>query len=257
MDRGDVSKALNLAAGTLSVVVLADSAVEHYRGGFYNRVMFAAPLLSSMTLATSIASRERSAATPAHLLAVAGGIIGTGFHLLNVVKREGGVSWLNFFYGAPLGAPLGLTFAGLFGLAADHVRRSKRLPARMLAASTAIGLAGTAGEAALLHFRGAFHNKLMYLPVTIPPLAAIVLAKDAIRARPARSTRLLLRAAVAIGFGGSLLHALAVQREMGGWKNWTQNMHAAPPIPAPPAFSAMALAGLAALDLMRDARRKV
>src|SRR5688572_32966421 len=65
---------LDLAAGTLSVVVLADSAVEHYRGGFYNRVMFAAPLLSSMTLATSIAAHERSAATPAHLLAVAGGL---------------------------------------------------------------------------------------------------------------------------------------------------------------------------------------
>jgi len=251
------SRNLDLAAGTLSVVVLADSAVEHYRGGFYNRVMFAAPLLSSMTLATSVASRERSEATAAHLLAVAGGMIGTGFHLLNVIRREGGVSWLNLFYGAPLGAPLGLTFAGLFGLAADHVRRSRSLPARALAASTAIGLAGTAGEAALLHFRGAFHNKLMYLPVTIPPLAAIALAKDALRARPARSTRMLLRATVAIGIGGALLHTLAVQREMGGWRNWTQNMHAAPPIPAPPAFAAMALAGLAALDLMHDARRDV
>ena len=249
---------LDLAAGTLSVVVLADSAVEHYRGGFYNRVMFAAPLLSSMTLATSVAAHERSAATPAHLLAVAGGMIGTGFHLLNVIKREGGLSWLNLFYGAPIAAPLGLTFAGLFGLAADHVRRSRRLPffARALAASTAIGLAGTAGEAALLHFRGAFHNKFMYLPVTIPPLAAIALAKDAARARTAPSTRLLLRAAVAIGIGGAVLHTLAVQREMGGWKNWTQNIHAAPPIPAPPAFTAMALAGLAALDLMEDDARQ-
>ena len=250
---------LDLAAGTLSVVVLADSAVEHYRGGFYNRVMFAAPLLSSMTLATSLTSRSRSGATPAHLLAVAGGLIGTGFHLFNVVKREGRLSWLNLFYGAPVAAPLGLTFAGLFGLAADHVRRSHRLPffARALAAVTAIGLAGTAGEAALLHFRGAFHNKLMYLPVTIPPVAAIALAKDAARARPAESTRSLLRAAVAIGIGGSLLHTLAVQREMGGWRNWTQNIHAAPPIPAPPAFTAMALAGLAALELMNDDREDV
>jgi hypothetical protein len=252
-------RTLDLAAGTLSVVVLADSAVEHYRGGFYNRVMFAAPLLSSMTLGTSVSAHEQSAATPAHLLAVAGGMIGTGFHLFNVIKREGRLSWLNLFYGAPIAAPLGLTFAGLFGLAADHVRQSRRLPffARALAASTAIGLAGTAGEAALLHFRGAFHNKFMYLPVTIPPLAAIALAKDAIRARPARSTRLLLRAAVAIGIGGAVLHTLAVQREMGGWRNWMQNIHAAPPIPAPPAFTAMALAGLAALDLMGDDRQAV
>ncbi len=270
MDRADVAEAvsvvtkyarrnLDLAAGTLSVVVLADSAVEHSRGGFYNRVMFAAPLLSSMTLATSMAAQERSTATPAHLLAVAGGLIGTGFHLLNVIRREGRLSWLNLFYGAPIAAPLGLTFAGLFGLAADHVRRSRQLPffARALAMSTAAGLAGTAGEAALLHFRGSFHNKLMYLPVTIPPLGAVALARDAIRARSARSTRLLLRAAVAMGIGGSVLHTLAVQREMGGWKNWTQNIHAAPPIPAPPAFTAMALAGLAALELMDDERRDV
>src|SRR5829696_5993255 len=79
MDRRDLSKDmtaargnLDLASATLSVVVLADSALEHYRGGFYNRVMFAAPLLSSMTLASSLAARQRSAATPAHLLAVAG-----------------------------------------------------------------------------------------------------------------------------------------------------------------------------------------
>src|SRR5688572_29868534 len=114
--------------------------------------MFAAPLLSSMTLATSLTSRSGSGATPAHVLAIAGGLIGTGFHLFNVVKREGRLSWLNLFYGAPIAAPLGLTFAGLFGLGADHVRRTRRLPffARALAAGTAIGLAGTAGEAALL-----------------------------------------------------------------------------------------------------------
>ncbi|HEX6179082.1 MAG TPA: hypothetical protein VF057_12035, partial [Thermoanaerobaculia bacterium] len=234
-------------------------ATEHYRGGFYNRVMFAAPLLSSMTLATSATARERSSATTAHLLAVAGGMIGTGFHLFNVIKREGRLSWLNLFYGAPVAAPLGLTFAGLFGLAADHVRRSRPKPAfaRALAAGAAIGLLGTAGEAALFHFRGAFHNKLMYLPVTIPPVAAIALANDALRGRASRSTRAMLRAAVATGLAGAIAHTLAVQREMGGWRNWTQNIHAAPPIPAPPSFTAMALAGLAALELMSNDRRKV
>ena len=43
----NASRKLDLAAGTLSVVVLADSATEHYRGDFHNRVMFAAPLLSA------------------------------------------------------------------------------------------------------------------------------------------------------------------------------------------------------------------
>jgi hypothetical protein len=241
------------------VVVLADSSVEHFRGDFHNRVMFAAPLLSSMMLASSATARRGSSANVAHLLAVLGGAIGTGFHLLNVIKREGGPSWLNLFYGAPIAAPLGLTFAGLFGLAADRVRKSKATPffARLLGAATAVGLAGTALEAALLHFRGAFHNKLMYVPVLIPPLAAAALAADVMRGHPTTATRAMLRAVVAVGFGGTALHTIAMQREMGGWRNWTQNIHGAPPIPAPPAFTAMALAGLAALELMDDGRAAV
>ena len=234
------------------MVVLADSAVEHYRGGFHNQVMFAAPLLSSMALATSLRARRNSSATPAHLLALVGGTIGTAFHIFNVVKREGRMSWINLFYGAPIAAPLGLTFSGLFGLAADRVRHGHpdMLFGRLLAAAAAIGLAGTAAEAGLLHFRGAFHNKLMYVPVTIPPAAALFLAGDALRARSSRPARALLRTAVFVGVAGSALHTLAVNREMGGWKNWSQNIHAAPPIPAPPAFTAMALAGLAALELI-------
>jgi hypothetical protein len=250
------SRKLNLAAGTLSVVVLADSAAEHYRGDFHNRVMFAAPLLSAMTLGTSVTARKGSTASLPHAAAMVGGLVGTTFHVVNVIQREGGLSWLNLFYGAPVAAPLGLTFAGLFGLAADRVRESPTSAsfARLLATAAALGLAGTAIEAAMLHFRGAFHNKLMYLPVLIPPAAAAMLAKDVIRNRPARSSRVALRAVVALGAGGALLHTLAVRREMGGWRNWTQNLHAAPPIPAPPSFTAMALAGLAALELM-DASR--
>lgn len=250
---------LDLAAGTLSVVVLADSAVEHSRADFHNRVMFAAPLLSAMTLGSSATARKDSSANLAHVAAILGGLAGSSFHVINVMKREGGLSWLNLFYGAPLGAPLGLTFAGLFGLAGDRARHSRTSPsfARLLGAAAALGLAGTAIEAALMHFRGAFHNKLMYLPVLIPPAAAAMLAKDVIRNRRAKTSVAALRAVVVLGFGGAVLHTLAVEREMGGWKNWTQNVHAAPPIPAPPAFTAMALAGLAALELMDDGRSAV
>lgn len=253
------TRKLDLAAGTLSVVVLADSAVEHLRGQFHNQVMFAAPLLSAMTLGSSITARKNSSAPLAHIAATLGGLIGNGFHVINVIKREGGLSWLNLFYGAPIAAPLGLTFAGLFGLAADRVRhkRATRSFARILGAAAALGLAGTAIEAAMLHFRGAFHNKLMYLPVLIPPAAAVMLAGDVLRNRPAKASRAALHTVVVLGFGGALLHTLAVQREMGGWKNWTQNVFAAPPIPAPPSFTAMALAGLAALELMNDARSAV
>jgi len=37
---------------------------------------------------------------------------------------------------------------------------------------------------------------------------------------------------------------------MGGWRNWSQNVLNGPPIPAPPSFTGLALAGLAALGLL-------
>ena len=45
---------LNRAAGTLALSVLADSAVEHYRGSFKNKAMFTPLVVSALTLATSI-----------------------------------------------------------------------------------------------------------------------------------------------------------------------------------------------------------
>jgi hypothetical protein len=39
---------------------------------------------------------------------------------------------------------------------------------------------------------------------------------------------------------------------MGGWRNWRQNVLNGPPLPAPPSFTGLALAGLAALKLLRD-----
>ena len=38
-----------------------------------------------------------------------------------------------------------------------------------MSALTGVGLLGTTAEAGLLHFRGAFHNPAMLLPVTLPP----------------------------------------------------------------------------------------
>jgi hypothetical protein len=39
---------------------------------------------------------------------------------------------------------------------------------------------------------------------------------------------------------------------MGGWRNWTQNVLNGPPLPAPPSFTGLALAGLAALGLLKE-----
>ncbi|MGH8325279.1 MAG: hypothetical protein ACRET2_00790, partial [Steroidobacteraceae bacterium] len=59
-----------------------------------------------------------------------------------------------------------------------------------------------------------------------------------------------LRASAALGIAGVGFHAVGVARNMGGWGNWRQNVLNGPPLPAPPSFTGLALAGLAALGLL-------
>ena len=170
--------------------MLIDSAMEHYRGGFHNKAMWTPLVTSSLSIAVSIhgLSDKRHGAHPVRDLvnALAGlvGAIGTGFHLYNVTKKVGGFNWQNLFYSAPLGAPAAMSLSGLIGFLAERVRDNEpegepevfSLPAgKVVAATTAMSLLGTTAEAGLLHFRGAFHNPAMLLPVTMPPVAAALL----------------------------------------------------------------------------------
>jgi len=268
------ARRLNTSSALLSLSVLADSGIEHYRGMFHNKAMFVPLAVSAATLATSLHGIREQRGEPHRLrhavaaTAAVSGVIGGGFHLYNIVRRDGGFSWQNLFYGAPLGAPYSLILAGVMGTAAEHARDSRRGPLKLfgmragptLAAITSAGIAGTVAEVALLHFRGAFQDPFMYLPVTIPPVAAALMAKVAVESdvdrtpRWPRLTRLILWITAALGFGGAGFHAYGVSRNMGGWRNWSQNVLAGPPIPAPPAFTALAFAGLAALDIVRERR---
>ena len=70
-----------------------------------------------------------------------------------------------------------------------------------------------------------------------------------------RAARALLRLTSAVGMLGVGFHAWGVHRRMGGWRNWRQNLFAGPPLPAPPAFTGLAVAALAALDLLESDHR--
>jgi hypothetical protein len=262
------ARALHGSAALLASSVLADSAMEHYRGDFENPGMFA-PLISS-TLALLAGAGGALAAAPgggafrtgAYRLATAVGVTGLGFHLYNIGRRPGGFGWLNLFYGAPVGAPAALSLSGILGLVAQELVGSRRPQERRwrvgvgqaLAGLNAFALAGTVGEAALFHFRGAFQNPLMWAPVTLPTVAAALMTRTALEP-PATAhplTRLWLTSTLFLGFVGMGLHAYGVSRAMGGWRNWSQNLIDGPPLPAPPSFSALALAGLAALSLIEQ-----
>jgi hypothetical protein len=265
----------------LAASVLSDSALEHYRGGFENPGMFTPLASAALVLSSALrgarrantATGRRVAATaPARAglvygAACAAGVAGLGFHAYNLLRRPGGLSWGNLFYAAPVGAPAALSLAGLLGLAARRVETGSptiaALPSgQALCALTAVGLAGNTAEVALLHFRGAFQHPAMWVPVTVPPVGAALLAAAALRLPAATQragglaglTRGVLKACTWLGLVGMGFHARGVARQMGGWSNWSQNLLSGPPLPAPPSFSALALAGRAALSLrLREA----
>jgi hypothetical protein len=255
---------LNLSSALLALSVLADSGLEHYRGSFQNRVMYLPLGVSAATLAASlfgvVDAREKSHMVRDGLYGVAAltGAIGLGFHGYNVIKRPGALTWNNLFYAAPIGAPVALLLAGLLGRGAERVRDDEAstilgYPAgEVLSMVTSAGLAGTVAEAGLLHFRGAYHNPGMLLPVVVPPAAAGLLATTLFRSGNVlrRAAKLCLKATALLGFAGVGFHAYGVSRNMGGWRNWSQNILNGPPLPAPPSFTGLALAGLAALSLV-------
>jgi hypothetical protein len=112
----------------------------------------------------------------------------------------------------------------------------------------------TASEAWVLHFRGAFHDPFMYLPVTVVPAGAAALTCAAIKQTESsfKAARWLLNAAAVLGMLGSAFHVYGVHRNMGGWRNWSQMLFQGPPLPAPPSFTGLALAGMGVLSLLRD-----
>lgn len=259
---GQVRNGAALLAGS----VLIDSATEHYRGDYHHKAMYVAPAAAGAALAAAVAAPHaaRPAQRSAFVAAAVAGLAGHLFHARNIARRPGAPSWETLFYAAPIGAPGALALAGLAGIAALRLEATRpHGPAagragRGLAVGTVLGLLGTTAEVALLHFRGAFHNPAMYIPVTLPPVAALVLAEAAARPTPrsVRSAKAMLRATAAMGLVGTAFHAWGVKRNMGGWGNWMQNLQVAPPLPAPPGFTGVALAGLGALDLIDEETRR-
>ena len=244
-------------ATLLATSVLADSTLEHYRGSFHNPAMLAPIAASAVNIAIG-AVQTCGTRCPSRLPrwsglgAMAVGGVGLGFHAYNIFARPGRLTFNNLFYGAPVGAPGALVLSGLLTALANrtaHGYATTYRSGRLIGGVTVLGIGGSVAEAALLHFRGAYHNPAMWLPLLIPPCAAASLAVDLIRGGTSRRSTRLLAVTVLLGLAGAAFHAFGVSRNMGGWRNWQQNLLAGPPLPAPPAFTGLALAGLGSLRL--------
>ena len=233
---------------------------RHYRGQFKDRAMFVGPTMAALGLAaaTYIAFRPERARDRAPRIALmivgATGLIGLGFHTYNILKRPGELDALNLFYGAPMGAPAALTLAGLYGVIAGEMLSGRRyvrtrLP-RHTAGLIAFSLIGTVGEAGLLHFRGAFQNPVMFAPVTRAAARggrAWRGGAHAARAAGHRAAGSATGAARASPAPASTPTAFAATWAAGATGARSPERTAAAGAAEP--FSALALAGLAALRL--------
>jgi hypothetical protein len=134
------------------------------------------------------------------------------------------------------------------------VRTPVSMPERIgLARLLRLGVVGALpplwGEIALLHYRGSFQSRFMWLPVVGLPLVfgggvASGLMRDESRSRALFQPFALLLSV--LGAGGTFFHLRGLGRQMGGFDNWKYNAVTGPPLPAPPQVMLLGLLGLAA-----------
>jgi hypothetical protein len=265
---------ITLLVIVLSALLLGDALIGHYRTGFRVRAQYA-PFLAGAALiaAASVALIAPGSATAASTLrgvgwlAVAGGVIGAGFHHWYGVRRQpGGYSWLlhHLMYKAPPLAPLMLTALGALalvsahGLAAGHAG-TKGGPAtdgallgRVVLLIVALSMTVAVAQSLLLHFRGAFHDRFMYAPAAAPLLAAVLALGQAIT--PTRAVVPVLIGAlwlsVLTGFLGLGMHLRGLDRHHGGlYVGWATILEGPPPF-APAQIAGFAAIGLVAQQLL-------
>ena len=255
---------MSRAAGVLAASVLAEGALNAVRGERPTPAGYAPLAVSALSLVASLhgaVDRRRAGSagrTATYAAAALTGLAGRAFH----DWRAGGIlSWQGLLQRAET-VPTALTLSGLVGLLAERVRSNRAgvaprvfgLPAgRVVGLATAGGLMGTVGDAPA-KLRGALHDPSVMVPVALPPVAAGALGIAALGAARVRRpvARWLLRAAALAGLAPSAIGISALRRAPGGWRNWRRNIADGPIVPAPPAFAGLALAGLAALDLMEE-----
>ena len=258
---------MNVLAGLMTLLVMLDAFIGHYRSGFAVKAQYApfvvGALLLSAVVLTVIAPRQTWVLEFLYIAGVLGviaGIVGVGFHhYYAITTKPGGYGWLlhHLMYHAPQLAPLALSAVGLLamvaarGLMGGDSLFGVRLQSLALLL-VAVTLLGAALQAAMLHYRGAFNNPLMYAPLTTPLLAAVAVPWLIVsRGHIAMvSASALFWVTFLVGFVGLGMHLRGFDRMMGGLRLARMNMLEGPAMTAPALFTGFAAAGLAALHLL-------
>jgi hypothetical protein len=104
-------------------------------------------------------------------------------------------------------------------------------------------------EIALLHFRGSFHSRAMWIPLMTLPAVLVGGITSALMGNEQRARRLFRPLAwlmTLVGTAGTFFHLRGIGRQMGGFYNWKYNVATGPPFPAPPQVAIMGSLGVLA-----------
>ena len=263
-----VLRLIAIMVAVLSLVVVLEASLGHFRSGFPLRAQYA-PLVVGVALslaatATALvptAGWAHDATRVAGAAAIVAGLVGVGYHhWFGIVEKAGGYRWLLHYlmYGAPQLAPLALAMVGALALITAHELSDNGMlfgleTWRVLLTVVAVGLLGAIAQVGILHYRGAFNTPLMYVPLVIPPLAAVAAAWMA--AVPGTAAEVGARGALWLtlltGFLGLGMHIRGLDRQMGGPHVFLFNLLQGPPPLAPAVFAGLAAVGLGSLELAR------
>jgi hypothetical protein len=248
----------------LTLFILADAFAGHYRSGFVVRSQYAPFISGGLLVLTALWVTLKPRATWPNLalqiagwLAIIFGLVGFAFHhYYGIAKKPGGYKWLLHYlmYGAPPLAPLALAITGTLALiAAQGLANQISIVGMSLRTAlltlVAVALAGATLQTAILHYRGAFNNPLMFAPLTVPVLAivmsllAIIVATEIV----VLVFTIVLWLTFLIGFVGLGMHLRGLGRQMGGLYLTIFNWMEGPPAFAPALFTGFAGVGLIAV----------
>lgn len=256
-----------LIVGFLTALILADAFAGHYRSGFVFRSQYApfvtgVLLIVSAILATVIPDAEWTnlALRGSGWLAIFSGLVGFAFHhYYGIVKKPGGYKWLLHYlmYGAPQLAPLALALTGALALLAAYGLANEMSIAGVsirsaLLVLVVVALVGAALQAAILHYRGAFNNPLMYAPLTVPVLAVVMSIWMIVSPNSIALLvfTILLWLTFLMGFIGLGMHLRGFGRQMGGLYVTVFNWLEGPPAFAPALFTGFAAVGLITIHFL-------
>lgn len=131
----ELTRQLRLIEVAGQLLLAVEAGHSHYQNYYAYRLQYTPVILApalAVAQAAAVAPRApirragRWLEAPLSAAATLAGLVGFAFHFKNIRDRAGGLSWQNFFYGAPLVAPLQLSGQGLLGLLAAYFDPERR-----------------------------------------------------------------------------------------------------------------------------------